>query len=38
MMVEAFALVYSWTVCVLLKKFMISSWTATTLAIVVWFE
>jgi hypothetical protein len=39
MMVEAFALAaYSWTVCVLLKKFMISSWTATTLAIVVWYE
>ena len=28
---------YSWTVCLLLKKFMTSSWTATMLAFVVWF-
>jgi hypothetical protein len=28
---------YSWTVCVLLKKFMMSSWTATLAALVVWF-
>jgi hypothetical protein len=38
MIVGAFALAtYSWTVCVLLKKFMISSWTATIAALVVWF-
>jgi len=28
---------YSWTVCLLLKKFMMSSWTATMVAFVVWF-
>jgi hypothetical protein len=27
---------YSWTVCLLLKKFMVSAWTATMLAFVVW--
>jgi hypothetical protein len=38
MIVGAFALAaYSWIVCVLLKKFTMSSWTATTLALVVWF-
>ena len=38
MIVGAFALAaYSWTVCILLKKFMMSSWTATTFAMVVWF-
>ena len=38
MIVGAFALAaYSWTVCVLLKKFLLSSWTATTAALVVWF-
>jgi hypothetical protein len=38
MIVGAFALAaYSWTVCILLKKFMMSSWTATTLALVAWF-
>jgi hypothetical protein len=38
MIVGAFALAaYSWTVCVLLKKFMMSSWTATLAALVVWF-
>jgi hypothetical protein len=36
MILGAFALAaYSWTVCVLLKKFMISSWTATMAALVV---
>jgi len=34
----AFALaLYSWTVCVLLKKFLLSSWTATMAALIVWF-
>lgn len=28
---------YSWVVCILLKKFMMSSWTATMLAFVAWF-
>jgi Protein of unknown function (DUF3147) len=28
---------YSWLVCILLKKFMMSSWTATMLAFVAWF-
>lgn len=38
MIAGAFALAtYSWTACVLLKKFMISSWAATLLALVVWF-
>ena len=38
MIVGAFALAaYSWTVCVLLKKFMMSSWTATMAAFIVWF-
>jgi hypothetical protein len=38
MIAGAFALAaYSWTVCVLLKKFMMSSRTATILALVVWF-
>lgn len=38
MIVGAFALAaYSWAVCVLLKKFMMSSWAATMLAFVVWF-
>ena len=38
MIVGAFALAaYSWTVCVLLKKFELSSWTATMAALVVWF-
>jgi hypothetical protein len=38
MIVGAFALAaYCWTVCVLLKKFQISSWTATMTAVVVWF-
>jgi hypothetical protein len=38
MIVGAFALAaYSWTVCVLLKKFLLSSWAATTAALVVWF-
>ena len=38
MIVGAFALaVYSWTVCVLLKKFLLSSWTATMAALAVWF-
>jgi hypothetical protein len=27
---------YSWTVCVLLKKFQLSSWSATMAAFVVW--
>jgi Protein of unknown function (DUF3147) len=39
MIVGAFALAaYSWTVCVLLKKFQLSSWTATMAALVVWFS
>jgi Protein of unknown function (DUF3147) len=34
----AFALaLYSWTVCVLLKTFLLSSWTATMAALIVWF-
>ena len=34
MIVGAFALAgYSWTVCVLLKKFLLSSWTATMAAL-----
>ena len=38
MIVGAFALAtYSWAVCVLLKKFLLSSWTATMAALVVWF-
>jgi hypothetical protein len=38
MIVGAFALAaYSWTVCVLLKKFLLSSWAATMAALVVWF-
>ena len=28
---------YSWTVCVLLKEFMMPSWAATTAALIVWF-
>jgi hypothetical protein len=28
---------YSWTVCLLLKKFQMSSWTATMAAFAVWF-
>jgi Protein of unknown function (DUF3147) len=39
MIVGALALAaYSWTVCVLLKKFLLSSWTATMAALVVWFS
>jgi hypothetical protein len=38
MIVGAVALApYSWTVCVLLQKFMMSSRTATMIALVVWF-
>jgi hypothetical protein len=38
MFVGAVALAaYSWVVCVLLKKFLLSSWTATTAAMVIWF-
>jgi hypothetical protein len=38
MIVGAFALAaYSWTVCVLLKNFLLSSRTATMAALVVWF-
>ena len=38
MIVGAFALAaYSWAVCVLLKKFLLSSWTATIAALIVWF-
>ena len=38
MIVGAFALTgYSWVVCVLLKKFLLSSGAATTAALVVWF-
>jgi hypothetical protein len=38
MIVGAFALAaYSWTVCVLLKKFMMPSWAATIAALFVWF-
>jgi hypothetical protein len=28
---------YSWAVCVLLKKFMMSAWSATLAALIVWF-
>ena len=39
MIVGAFALAaYSWTVCVLLKKFLLTSWAATMAALVVWFS
>jgi hypothetical protein len=38
MIVGAFALAaYSWVVCVLLKQFLLSAWTATIAALVVWF-
>jgi hypothetical protein len=38
MIVGAFALAsYSWVVCVSLKKYLLSSWTATTAAMVIWF-
>ena len=38
MIVGAFALTaYSWTVCVLLKKFLLSSWIATMAALAIWF-
>jgi hypothetical protein len=38
MIVGAFAFsAYSWVVCVLLKKFLLSSWTATMAALVIWF-
>jgi hypothetical protein len=38
MIVGAFALAtYSWMACVLLKKFLLSSWTATMAALVIWF-
>jgi len=38
MIVGAFALAaYSWTVCVLLKKSLLSSWAAAMAALVVWF-
>jgi hypothetical protein len=38
MIVGAFALAsYSWVVCVLLKKYLLSSSTATTAAMVIWF-
>ena len=38
MIVGAFALAaYSWVVCVLLKKLLLSSWTATVAALVAWF-
>ena len=38
MIVGALALAaYSWTVCVLLKKLMMSSLTATMLALIAWF-
>ena len=38
MIVGAFALAaYSWVVCILLKKFLLSSRTATMAALVVWF-
>jgi hypothetical protein len=37
MMAGALALAaYSWTVCVLLKKLLMSSWTATMVALFVW--
>jgi uncharacterized protein DUF3147 len=28
---------YSWTVCVLLKRFIMPSWAATTVAFLIWF-
>ena len=38
MIVGAFALAaYSWTVCVLLKKFLLSSWAEAVAALAVWF-
>jgi hypothetical protein len=38
MIVGALALAaYSWTVCVLLKRFMMPSWAATTAAFLIWF-
>jgi hypothetical protein len=38
MIVGAFALAaYSWVVCILLKKFLLSSWSATIAAMVIWF-
>jgi hypothetical protein len=38
MIVGALALAaYSWTVCLILKKLLMSSWTATTAALIVWF-
>ena len=38
MIVGALALAaYSWAVCVLLKKFLMSSWSATLAALFVWF-
>ena len=38
MIVGAFALAaYSWVVCVLLKKFLLSSRTATMATLIVWF-
>ena len=38
MIMGAFALAaYSWTVCVLLKKLLLSSWTASLAALIVWF-
>jgi hypothetical protein len=38
MIVGAFAFAaYSWVVCVLLKKFLWTSWTATIAALAVWF-
>ena len=37
MITGAFALAaYSWTVCILLKKFQMSSWSATIAAVAVW--
>ena len=38
MIVGAFALaLYSWTVCVLLKKFLLSSWAEAVAVLAVWF-
>jgi hypothetical protein len=38
MIVGALALAaYSWAVCVLLKRNLLSSWTATMAALVIWF-
>jgi len=38
MMLGALALAcYSWIVCLLLKKYLASSWTATSAAMIVWF-